>query len=681
MSTGLWVLFLPTFSMGLSSTTRGRSSWWDQSGPTQPGMSSRYGQYDPFIIGPSAGETRRRDDLEDIGGVYRKPMRRDFMRDDDWDYLNDSPMSPFMYDEPFDWEGGPPLSPMDRGPMYRSRGLSLSSDPILGPYSSDREFDPPMRPRGPLLPSLDSDTVPGAYNSGMVRDSRSRSSRSMESLGFGMDMGRDHNYKKYSSFDGLASGSMDGFSTYGSREGGIYSEGIGGVGEPPRRRMSSPVRMSSESRERPGPYSSSRSPPPPARVRETEDFAAGVPPQIYDKTIDALLEATNAERRRQQGNRLRDLRYSRELSKAAQQHADSMARHNYFSHEGKDGSDLKDRVRRFSPNYRFTTVGENLGWRHPTNNPEKAVANWMKSKEGHRENLLGSDYTDIGLGYAVSPDGEEHYYVQVFGKPSRNPSVSSKDETLDLMYQLTNRARQASSRGGKRLAPLSVSPKLHKAAQEYANVAAQTGRFFGHFEPYEYAASNGFRLLAVNSAVHRPFNDPKDAVDSWLQKESSSHNYILNHEFTEMGLGYACFDGEQHYYVQLLGTPDYTDVDYTDIGPEDRPQEKPMRLPIRESMRESIRLREPPRSSNSIRDVETYRYTDNTRPNDTNFIDRRYSEDYLKNTLNSSTRRGSRRDPPNFNFFDGYSDYGDENYDRNIIADGRWREDRWWAGP
>ena len=49
---------------------------------------------------------------------------------------------------------------------------------------------------------------------------------------------------------------------------------------------------------------------------------------------------------------------------------------------------------------------------------------WMRSP-GHRRNLLGSSYTEIGIGTAWSDDGTR-YDVQVFGRPMASNFLTSK---------------------------------------------------------------------------------------------------------------------------------------------------------------------------------------------------------------------------------------------------------------
>jgi len=125
-----------------------------------------------------------------------------------------------------------------------------------------------------------------------------------------------------------------------------------------------------------------------------------------------LLRLTNGERRKAG---LAPLRLSSQLTRAAQSHAVDMARNNYFSHTGLNGSSLGDRSK--STGYKFRLVGENLAAGKTT--PEATIRQWMNSS-GHRANILNGRFSEIGFGYANAPKSlYKNYWVQVFGTPQR----------------------------------------------------------------------------------------------------------------------------------------------------------------------------------------------------------------------------------------------------------------------
>ena len=252
--------------------------------------------------------------------------------------------------------------------------------------------------------------------------------------------------------------------------------------------------------------------------------------------LDDILKYTNVERR---SHGLAELAYNPKLAKAAQHHAECMASNRYFSHTGFDGSDPAERVK-FLTDYRYQRVGENLFWRTPDNNPRAAVAGWMQSP-GHRRNVLNPEFIEIGLGYAT--EGYNHFYVQVFGRPVGNPTIQGNGDARSTLFRLTNQVRC-----NAQLPLLKPSDVLHHAAQKQADDILRGQSTLG---ANIRAENYGYSLVAATLAHLEPFNDPQRLIESWLEQRPV---YMLEEQYTEMGIGYTT-DGDSHYYVQLLGAP------------------------------------------------------------------------------------------------------------------------------
>ncbi len=99
------------------------------------------------------------------------------------------------------------------------------------------------------------------------------------------------------------------------------------------------------------------------------------------------------------------------LSAAAQGHANDMAKKNFVSHTGSNGSAWDARIRK--KGYPNAAMGENVAGGQPT--PEAVVAAWMASS-GHRANILNPSFGHIGVGYAWrSKTTYRHHWSQSFG--------------------------------------------------------------------------------------------------------------------------------------------------------------------------------------------------------------------------------------------------------------------------
>ncbi len=125
---------------------------------------------------------------------------------------------------------------------------------------------------------------------------------------------------------------------------------------------------------------------------------------VSNSVIDDILAKTNAERA---ACGLSALSLDGNLCKVAQFRASECASITSISHTRPDGSAWYTAMDLYGVNYSF--CAENLAWSSVSS--EDVVALWMGS-EGHRANILSSNVTKIGIGYAQGADG--FYFVQSF---------------------------------------------------------------------------------------------------------------------------------------------------------------------------------------------------------------------------------------------------------------------------
>jgi uncharacterized protein YkwD len=132
-------------------------------------------------------------------------------------------------------------------------------------------------------------------------------------------------------------------------------------------------------------------------------------PEEIAKLIAKVVALHNQERAKE---KLNTLEISPKLTKAAQRHADDMARRKEMGHKGSDGSAPADRIT--DAGYRWRRVGENVAFGRWT--PEQLLKGWMESPV-HKKNILGS-YSQIGVACATAEDGRIYWCV-TFGLPIR----------------------------------------------------------------------------------------------------------------------------------------------------------------------------------------------------------------------------------------------------------------------
>jgi uncharacterized protein YkwD len=102
------------------------------------------------------------------------------------------------------------------------------------------------------------------------------------------------------------------------------------------------------------------------------------------------------------------------LGNAALAHSRDMAGHRYFSHQGRDGTEVGDRARQAG--YEWRRIGENIA--SGLTSPAEAVAGWLDSP-GHCANIMQPGFTEMGAAYAINPASETGtvYWTQAFGAP------------------------------------------------------------------------------------------------------------------------------------------------------------------------------------------------------------------------------------------------------------------------
>lgn len=118
-----------------------------------------------------------------------------------------------------------------------------------------------------------------------------------------------------------------------------------------------------------------------------------------------VVRLTNVERENQG---LAPLQIDEEVSKVARIKSEDMRDQNYFSHQSPTYGSPFDMLSSYDVSYR--SAGENIAAGQQT--PEQVVQGWMNS-QGHRENIMNSGYTHIGVGH-VEGGSYGHYWTQMF---------------------------------------------------------------------------------------------------------------------------------------------------------------------------------------------------------------------------------------------------------------------------
>jgi uncharacterized protein YkwD len=101
------------------------------------------------------------------------------------------------------------------------------------------------------------------------------------------------------------------------------------------------------------------------------------------------------------------------LTSAALIHSADMAARGSLDHRGADGTNAGERITRAG--YLWRASGENIAAGQVDANA--AVAAWLASP-GHCATLMGSHFTETGIGFALAPTKNPAiYWTQVFAAP------------------------------------------------------------------------------------------------------------------------------------------------------------------------------------------------------------------------------------------------------------------------
>ena len=150
-----------------------------------------------------------------------------------------------------------------------------------------------------------------------------------------------------------------------------------------------------------------RQPDPSDPVLTTPPGHSGSTTQCGGAVETEAFRLLNADRQKQG---LQALQCDDDLLIVARLHCKDMHERGFFDHTNPDGERPWDRMNRYGITG-WSLVGENIA--AGQRSPAEVQTAWMNSP-GHRANILGRDYTHLGVG--VFDDGGTLYWTQVFAR-------------------------------------------------------------------------------------------------------------------------------------------------------------------------------------------------------------------------------------------------------------------------
>lgn len=286
---------------------------------------------------------------------------------------------------------------------------------------------------------------------------------------------------------------------------------------------------------------------------------------VRSLSINLITKSTNDVREQ---NGYNSLVLNHILTTAAQAKADDMAKKQYFSHYGPDGTSpwkfFKD------SGYTYEIAGENLA---VTNQDEASIIDGWLDSPAHRENLLNNGYQDIGIGIAYYGNHKEYknttVIVAFYGRSSsgrtgdNNPLVGKRilSSSLSLPAAIVEKTNLVREQNG--LNSLALDPKLTTVAQARAadmatnRYVAQRGVDDSEFRTFVNEHDYDYDEVWENVMITN--KDEASVTTGWLGGDENI-KYFLDNNYHDIGIGVAYFGDYRAYtnttvIVGIYGAP------------------------------------------------------------------------------------------------------------------------------
>jgi hypothetical protein len=213
-----------------------------------------------------------------------------------------------------------------------------------------------------------------------------------------------------------------------------------------------------------------------------------------------LVDLANGDRG---DNSLNSLTINPLLTRAAQMKADDMAEKGYFAHNSPDGVTPWHWFE--EAGYDFYFAGENLAVNF--SDSERVEKAWMDSP-AHRENILNSKYTEIGIATAKGEykGKETTFVVQMFGRPAIHElPVNTTPESVAVVEEPEEEPTVAAA--VKEEVPVETeSPEIQEVAVRgesvnYASISKKLAASPQSSLFYIYVSFGAFVLLGLSLLV------------------------------------------------------------------------------------------------------------------------------------------------------------------------------------
>jgi len=265
-----------------------------------------------------------------------------------------------------------------------------------------------------------------------------------------------------------------------------------------------------------------------------------------------LLRLVNTERQRAGAP---PLRLSPLLARAAQEHADEVARRGSLKLRAGSTDGMRERLKRLGyPAHAWT---ESLATHD--GDPATVLRDWRRNDPETYRKLLSAEYRDLGIG--VDRMERTPLYTFLYAVPEEDWFAGATAGLQDLGRVRTEMlARVNAERKRAGVPPLKPNSRLDVAAQRHAGDMLARA-YFAHQSPEgrtvrERATAAGYDWRSIGENLAEGQLTVAEVMDTWMHSPGHRRN-ILDPGFRELGVGLALGksgDGYQVEWAQTFGT-------------------------------------------------------------------------------------------------------------------------------
>lgn len=248
------------------------------------------------------------------------------------------------------------------------------------------------------------------------------------------------------------------------------------------------------------------------------------------------------------------LKWSDDLAKIAQEHAEDMYKRHYVAFTSPKGITPDNRVKQAH----YAGWGARAALAVGKYTLPEMLTTWMRQESTCSHVIMSPDATEMGM---VSLDMPQSPYGIFWANYiGFNPAKPTPESMLQAINQVRTKSHVCGGKTYPPAPPLKWNSQLQNAAQAHADYMAKT-QSISHYEAdgsdfWTRDKRHGYTGLQGAENIASGQMSLSAAMDGWLNSAGHCRN-LMNPIFIEVGMGYTIDQDTQYkaYWVQNFGAP------------------------------------------------------------------------------------------------------------------------------